>query len=176
VRKFSIALLAALATAAPAHAADPDLWATVNLCDTPAFPDAMGVRASMPGNGTRQRMYMRFNATFYSRTRQAWYPVKGNGRSRWIYAGTAKYRARQAGWTFQFSPPRPGTTFVVRGVVEFQWRATKRKKRRTTKRKGGSRAAREVVVDTARANTRRGVPNVGVGDPPGTSEGLCEIR
>jgi hypothetical protein len=172
VHRLSLALLAALVVApAPAQAADPDLWATINLCDTPSFPDAMGVRASMPGNGTKQRMYMRFNATFYSRSRQAWYPVKGNGRSRWIYTGTAKYRARQAGWTFQFTPPRAGTTFIVRGVVEFQWR--KRKKRR---KKSGGYAAREVVVDTARANTRHGIPNVGVGDPPGTSEGLCEIR
>jgi hypothetical protein len=177
VHRLSFALLAAVVVApAPAQAADPDLWATINLCDTPSFPDAMGVRASMPGNGTRQRMYMRFNATFYSRTRQAWYRVKGNGRSRWIYAGTAKYRSRQAGWTFQFKPPRPGSTFVVRGVVEFQWRAKKKKRKNQRRRTSGGYAAREVVVDKARANTRRGIPNVGVGDPPGTSEGLCEIR
>jgi len=161
-------MLAALAVAAPAQAGHPDLWATVNVCDTAAFPDAMGVRASMPGNGTRQRMYIRFNASWYDRSRDAWYPVRGTGRSRWIYLGTARYRARQSGWTFQFAPPRPGTDFVVRGVVEFQWR-----KRRKPKR---GRAAREVVVDAARANTRHGIPNVPAGDPPGTSEGLCVVN
>jgi hypothetical protein len=157
--------------ATPAHASDPDLWATVNLCDTTAFPNAMGVRASMPGNGSRQRMYMRFNATWYSRVRQAWYPVKGNGRSKWIYVGNAKYRARQGGWTFQFAPPKAGTTFVVRGVVEFQWRKKKR-----VKEKGKKTRVAEIVVDKAHANTRRGIPNVVEGDPPGTSEGLCVIN
>ena len=174
MRKLLLAPLAALAAAVPAaEARQPDLWATVNICDTEAFPDAMGVRASMPGNGTKQRMYMRFNATFYSRSRQAWYPVKGNGRSRWIYAGDATTRARRGGWTFQFAPPRPGTEFVVRGVVEFQWR--KRVRRR---RDGGQSRTRvrEVVVRRARATTRHGIKNVGVGDPAGTSEGLCVIK
>ena len=167
----TLPLVALLAAAPPAHAADPDLWATINLCDTPAYPNSMGVRASMPGNGTRQRMYMRFNATWYSRARQAWYPVKGNGQSKWIYVGTAKFRARQGGWTFQFSPPKPNTDFIVRGVVQFQWRERKRVKKR-----GKTTRVTEVVVDKAHANTRRGVPNVGVGDPPGTSEGLCVIN
>ena len=173
MRKVLLALTAALALATPAQADVPALWATVNICDTDTFPDAMGVRASMPGNGTRQRMYMRFNATFYSRSRQAWFPVKGNGRSRWIYAGDAKLRARRSGWTFQFAPPKEGTEFVVRGVVEFQWR-----KRRKPRRDGAEsrRTAREVVVRRARATTRHGIRKVGVGDPPGTSEGLCVIK
>jgi hypothetical protein len=169
VRRAFVTTLAALAGAAPAQAGHPDLWATVNICDTEAFPNAMGVRASMPGNGTRQRMYMRFRAAFYDRGRDAWHPVTGVGRSPWILAGNARFRARRAGWTFQFDPPAPGTDFIVRGVVEFQWR-----ERRKPKVKGAK--AREVVVDTAHANTRHGVPNVGEGDPPGTSEGLCVIN
>jgi len=168
VRNVSAAIFAALAAAAPAQAARPDLWATVNVCDTAAFPDAMGVRASMPGNGTRQRMYVRFNASWFDRASETWHPVRGNGRSRWIYLGRARYRARQSGWTFRFSPPRPGADFVVRGVVQFQWR------KRTRRRRG--RGAREVVVDRARAKTRHGVAGVPAGDPPGTSEGLCVIR
>ena len=44
----------ALAVAAPAGAAS-NLWATVNVCDTPAHPGQVGLRASMPGKprGTR---------------------------------------------------------------------------------------------------------------------------
>jgi hypothetical protein len=155
-------LLACLITgsalaAGPAHAADPDLWATINVCDTEAAPNSMGVRASMPGNGSKQKMYMRFHATYYSRARQAWYPVEGDGRSDWVLVGTAKVRARQGGYTFEFSQPAEGDTFVVRGVVEFQWRKRKR------------------VVRKERATTRHGIENVGVGDPPGTSEGVCVI-
>jgi hypothetical protein len=45
-----------------ARAAASRLWATVNVCDTERSPDAMGVRASMPGNGKPQVMFMRFTA------------------------------------------------------------------------------------------------------------------
>jgi hypothetical protein len=34
----------------------PELWATVNICDTEKNPDSMGIRAGMPGNGTDQRL------------------------------------------------------------------------------------------------------------------------
>jgi hypothetical protein len=168
LRKAPVTLLCLLAAAAPAEAAHPDLWATINICDTPAFPDAMGVRASMPGNGTRQRMYMRFRATFYDRTSEEWFPVDGVPRSPWIRVGNATIRARRAGWTFDFDPPPPGTDSVVRSTVEFQWRARKRR------RKDGP--LREVVVARAHANTRHGIQNVEGGDPPGTSEGVCVIR
>src|SRR5215210_2077988 len=70
------------------------LWATVNTCDTFASPDAMGVRASMPGNGTRQRMYMRFSARWYSGAAGSWLDVP-DGKSPWVYAGSARYKARQ---------------------------------------------------------------------------------
>lgn len=122
----------------------------------------------MPGNGTRQRMYMRFHARFFDPARETWHPVEGSGRSPWIYAGTARYRARKAGWTFQFGAPPQGSSFVVRGVVQFEWRTRRRP------REGG--AAREVVVRRTRANTRQGIRNVGEGDPPGTSEGVCAIN
>ena len=36
-------------SAAPARADDADLWATVNVCDTAAHPNEIGIRASMPG-------------------------------------------------------------------------------------------------------------------------------
>ena len=50
------AVVAALAAAAPAaHASARDLWATVNVCDTKAHPNMMGVRARMPGDGTHRR-------------------------------------------------------------------------------------------------------------------------
>src|SRR3712207_9424911 len=62
------ALLAALAALmlAPGLAAgkNKNLWATVNICDTVRHPDRMGLRARMPGNGTNQRMYMRFVAQY----------------------------------------------------------------------------------------------------------------
>ena len=67
-------LLALLA--APAEAADkrersvyrsPLLWATVNVCDTEANPDTIGIRASIPGSGVRgERMFLRFQVQYFS--------------------------------------------------------------------------------------------------------------
>jgi hypothetical protein len=154
-----------LCACASASAAPPPkgLWATVNICDTPSWPNYMGVRASMPGNGTRQKMYMRFHAQFYDSTKKQWFKVKGIGASPWLLAGSARFKTRQAGYNFSFAPR--STPFTLRGVVDFQWR----EKRRT---KSGKR--RFVVVRTLHANTKGEHVAPGA-DPPGYSSGTCEI-
>ncbi len=154
-------MVAAVAVA-PAGAAKPQAWATVNICDTPGHPNQMGVRANMPGNGKRQKMYMRFRAQFFSADGK-WEDVKGPGLSRWIYAGSARLANRQAGYTFSFSPPSRSTRFVLRGLVAFEYRE---------KKKG----ERERVVRRFRKNTKGGYPLARGGDPPGYSNGVCEIR
>jgi hypothetical protein len=168
--------LAALAVAGfagacgTASAAPPPkhLWATVNICDTVAHPNQMGVRASMPGNPRhkRQRMFMRFHAQSYNATTKKWSDAKGVSVSGWLPVGSARARVRQGGYTFSFMAPNAGSTFVLRGVVDFQWR----QKRRT---KSGKR--RLVVVRTLHANTKGDHPSAGA-DPPGYSSGTCEIR
>jgi hypothetical protein len=119
-----IAALAALSLViVPAAEAKPpkDLWATVNVCDTEKSPDQMGVRARMPGDGTRRRMFMRFTAQF--RSGKTWKPVSGRGRSRWLLAGSALFRNQELGYTFTFDAPKPGTSYLMRGLVQFEWRA-----------------------------------------------------
>jgi hypothetical protein len=181
----------------------PELWATVNICDTAKAPDSMGVRASMPGNGTRQRMYMRFSAEYWSRSRQAWTPVSGSGVSPWVFAGSAQYERRQAGWTFHFSPPPAGVTFTMRANVEFQWRrggelvarrggakrhrSLAKHRRHLAKRyrgfvkrfrrfdSRGSRAAQTDVVRAVVRTTETGIEGVHGGDPAGTSKAMCLI-
>lgn len=142
------------------------LWATVNICDTFDSPDAMGIRASMPGNGRRQRMYMRFSAQWWSGLRQQWLDVPG-GTSPWIHAGSARYAARQAGWTFDFVTPPMGRAYILRGIVDFHWRALRRGK---GARKSSWRLARQ-----NRLLTRSNVPGVHGGDPPGTSKAMCMV-
>jgi hypothetical protein len=155
-----LALLLALVVPAPATASHRgDLWATINICDTEAHPNVLGVRASMPGNGTSQRMWMRFRATYFDRATEEWYSVGGDSRSPWIKVGSARYRARQAGRTFFISPPLPTTSHVVRGEVKYRWR----------KRKSGK------VVRRRRGVTLAGHPTGRFGDPFGYSSGLCEI-
>jgi hypothetical protein len=169
VRATVLALAGALALGVPAAAAPPpkNLWATVNICDTLAHPNQMGVRASMPGDGRRhERMFMRIQAQFYNPSNKRWLNVKGSyANSGWIRVGSARVRVRQAGYTFLI-PANAGQSFVLRGVVDFQWRA--RHRTRTGNR-------RWVVVRELHANTKGQHPSAEA-DPPGYSSGTCEIR
>ena len=121
-------LAAALALAAIAGTAGADaktkkhLWATINVCDTQAHPDQLGVRARMPGNGRREKMYMRFIAQ-YQAGDGVWHTVKGGGTSPWEYAGSALFRFEELGYTFTFDQLAPGEGYTMRGLVKFEWRA-----------------------------------------------------
>ncbi len=157
-----LAVLAALTAPAVAEARPSKaLWATVNLCDTPATPNSMGVRAAMPGDGTRARMYVRFTAQFFSHKYDRWLTAGGQGRSPWLYVGRARYRSLQTGWTFPFGAPPAGTVFRVRAVAQFEWRARKR--------------GRTAVVMRRKRVTAAGVRDAEGGDPAGTSRASCDI-
>jgi hypothetical protein len=160
----------------------PRLWATVNICDTAGSPDSMGVRASMPGNDKGRRMYMRFTAQYWSRSRQDWASVAGTGVSPWVFAGLARYERRQAGWTFQFATPPPGVTFTMRALVEFEWRMSRERvaRRGRSKRKHSfdlkrRRASQAKVVRSVTMTTETGIDGVHGGDPAGTSKAMCLI-
>ena len=156
-----LALLFVLALPAPAVASHSgDLWATINICDTETHPNVLGIRASMPGNGTAQTMWMRFRASYFDRETEQWYDVGGDSRSPWIKLGNARWRARQTGRMFTIDPPLPTTSHVLRGVVKFQWR----------RRKTGK------VVRRLERVTLAGHPTGRFGDPYDYSSGLCEIK
>ena len=60
----------------------------MNICDTDrSLPNALGVRASVPGNGSGRRVYARFMAQWWSRAKQAWLAVDGAGKTAWVYVG-----------------------------------------------------------------------------------------
>jgi hypothetical protein len=86
---------------------------------------------------------------------------------------------RQAGWTFRFVQPPAGTTYVMRGVVELQWRdqvqvARKlRKARRGRKLRRARRAQRVAVVRERTLLTATGMKGVQGGDPAGLSKAMC---
>ena len=148
----------------------PKLWATVNVCDTPGAPNSMGVRAGMPRNTSRQRMFMRFRAEYWSPSIQAWAPVVDRGVSPWVSAGPARYERLQAGWTFEFAPPPAAVTYTMRAVVEFEWRRPRRAP--ALDRKG----SRSRVVRSVSRVTETGIRGVDGGDPAGTSKAMCLIR
>jgi hypothetical protein len=159
-----ITTLAAIGLAAPAGAAEPsiyeskDLWATVNVCDTPDHPNTVGIRGSMPGSGDAdERMFMRFQLQYYKASDKSWHNIGTGGDSGFMPVGSARYKARQAGRNFTVRPPRVGA-FILRGAVTFEWR------------EGGE------VVRRARKRTRSGHEGTKGADPKGFSASKCEVR
>lgn len=157
----ALALTAALALAPAAGGAgvkSRHLWATVNVCDTIAHPDTIGVRASMPGSpDPKEQMFMRFRVQYFRSSDQLWHNIATGGDSGFIPVGPAKYKARQAGRLFVFAPPAGGS-FQLRGKVTFQWR-----------NKGGK------VVRSAALPTSAGHRSTAGSDPDGYSSDTCVI-
>lgn len=126
-----MALLAAglaLVAVAPAGAAtdpqpDPDLWATVNHCDSPARPSAMGVRVSVPPRYRGERQWIRVRVEWFNAATNTWalLPASGGGDSGWKRIGQG-HRLAQGGTTFHFAPPAAGRYLIIRGLVNVQWR------------------------------------------------------
>jgi hypothetical protein len=159
MRRAALAIAVLLAAAAPALAAEgAGPWATVNVCDTAAHPDVIGIRAAMPGLGQRAAGHMRFSVQYRSRTDGAWRDVGPGADSGWHRVGSIRRRALESGWSFAFRPPPAGERHVLRGVVRFEWRRGRRV----------LRAAREVTEAGHRSTTGA--------DPPGYSAATCEIR
>jgi hypothetical protein len=159
----AVALLAAAPSPLAARGSDRHLWATVNVCDTAARPDVLGVRASMPGDGSRARMYMRFRAQFLDPATGGFANVYS---SRWTRVGTARSKRRESGFSFTFDPPSEGRSWILRGRVEFEWRERRRRRGRL----------RTVVVRRATRMTETGHPSSAGSDPVGFSAALCELR
>jgi hypothetical protein len=174
------------ATASRARRADADqkaddrpFWATVNICDTEKSPNAVGVRTSVPGNGSDERIWARYTAQWWSAADQEWKTVGGSGVTDWVVLGDADMTFRQAGWTFRFVQPPAGTTYVMRGVVELQWRdevrVTRklRRARRNRRLHRARRAQRVAVVRERTLLTATGMKGVQGGDPAGLSKAMC---
>lgn len=135
-----VALIALVVAAAPAFAAtrpavaQGDLWATVNLCDPPARPGAVGLRASMPpkklkaGASSPARwlaQWMRFRIEYYDAAAKVWKSAGSGGDSGWTRVGKGRHTV-ETGYTFTFKPPAAGRSLELRGQVDFAWRAGKR--------------------------------------------------
>jgi hypothetical protein len=107
-----ISLLLLAVGALPAQGAERKLWATVNVCDTAAHPDEIGIRASLPA--PRPRAGLRFRVQYREAASGRWRWVKG-ADSRWHRAR----RARESGWSFEVAGQG---TRILRGVVNYRWK------------------------------------------------------
>ncbi len=137
---------------APGSAA---LWATIDVCDTKAHPDTVGIRGSMPGTGDAgESMFMQFRVE-YLRER-VWTNIGRRGESPFVAAGSAAFRSRQAGVDVTIAPSAE-RHFLLRGVVTFEWRLRGR------------------VIATALRSTTAGHAAGAGADPPGYSASVCSI-
>lgn len=162
LRSLLLALPLAAGIAVPADGAgitSRHLWATVNVCDTLKHADTIGIRGSMPGSDNpREKMYMRFQVQYFRSSDQRWVNVTKGGDSGFVYAGSARFKARQAGQLFTFDPP-PGGSFQMRGKVTFQWR---------------NRLGKKVLRSASRITTAGHRSSAGA-DPAGYSSDTCVI-
>jgi hypothetical protein len=154
-----VALAAVLVLPAEAGAKRvPDVWATVNACDTKLSPNQIGIRGGMAGLARRSRMHMRFRVQFQN-SEGEWRTVKSSPLtdSAWVRVATGKGGEHDAGWSFEFKPPASGGAHVLRGLVSFEWR------------KGGR------VLARSRAVTQPGHPGTLGAEPADYSAATCEI-
>ena len=140
------------ARSAGARALEP--WATVNRCDTTAYPDQIGIRASMPGGARAAVMLMRFRVQYQDGAE--WRTVAG-ADSGWSRIARARRGEHDAGWTFGFDPPAAGGALVLRGIVTYRYRRDGR------------------VVRRERRITEAGHPGTLGADPTDFSAATCAI-
>jgi hypothetical protein len=127
-----------------------ELWATVNICNTPLHPRELGLRGEMPSLGFRAGLYMTFEVYYRPAGRTTFKPLRGTRRT--LYLGQAAHRDRQIGETYPFKPPA-----VLAGMITFEWR-----------RQG------KVLGRTSRMTTAHH-RFVGYADPPGYSAAVCTM-
>ena len=128
---------AALAVAPAASAASfgDALWATVNRCDPPEAPGAVGVRVAVPARPGGGAQWVRVRLQFFDGEARAWRRVRSGGDSGWRRLGRGDGEV-QGGTTFTFPLPDAGRRLVLRGLVDVEWRkrrrAVERRRLRTT--------------------------------------------
>ena len=137
-------------------AQSPELWATVDMCNTAHHPHAIGIRGSMPTDGhPHDTMYMRFLVQALDTTTHQWADIGKSADSGFVPIGSAA-ATRQAGRTFEFTPA--ATTYTLRGYVEFQWRR-------------GGRVVHLLAHPTATGHT-----SLAGAEPKGFSAATCTLK
>ena len=121
------AVLALLGVAGPARAEAQVRrapWATINACDPAGTPGAVGVRASVP-NRADAAQWLRIRVQFFDNGRRAWRVVRTGGDTgfRRLSSGGGRFFG---GTTFTITPPAAGSSLMLRGLVDIQWRRGRR--------------------------------------------------
>jgi hypothetical protein len=127
-----------------------ELWATVNICNTPRHRYTLGIRGQMPALGFASRLYMRVQVDYWVQSRRRFVPDPGVAEL--VSLGSARSGLRQGGVMFQFAPPA-----ILSGTITFEWRLGRR------------------ILGRATRLTAHGVRGVDYSDPRGYSAATCRI-
>jgi hypothetical protein len=134
-----------------------NLWATVDVCNAPDQPDFVGIRGSMPGDGSaRDSLYMSFRLQYLDASSGRWIFLQPASAGEFARVGTA-ISPRQGGRSFQLQPATGKPAFTIRGVVQFQWRH-----------------GRHVLASGSRVTTA-GHTSLAGADPKGFSAASCQV-
>jgi len=128
----------------------PNLWATVDICNTPRHPDVIGIRGQMPSLGFTATLYMSFQVDYYSIKAHRFEPDPGVQKR--IFVARGAHGSHQGGVTFRIQPPA-----ILSGTVTFEYQ----------------RAGR--VLGRAVRATTHGQHHVEFADPPGYSTATCRF-
>jgi hypothetical protein len=128
------------------------LWATVNICDSPHYPNTMGVRAQMPGLGFAAWLSMDVQVNYYSQTQQRFLP--NPYATKLIRLGRVTTTSlEQGGVKFAF----PAGSSPLNATVHFRWMRSGR------------------LLGETRRQTTAGHPGADFGSPPRFSAKQCVI-
>jgi hypothetical protein len=93
------------------------LWATINICNTQAYPDRIGIRGQMPALGFPARLTMTIQVDYWVAAAKGFKPVPGSNARAVTPLRTVVNGLQQGGHTFHF---KPGAG-LLSGTITFQW-------------------------------------------------------
>jgi hypothetical protein len=108
---------AQIRTAVKQAGRSPDLWATVNVCNTQHHPDTLGIRGQMPALGFSSQLWMTITVDFWD-SQQKRFRLDPKVSPHAVAVGKFRFGAHQAGTTINFFP-HAGR---FQGTILFQWK------------------------------------------------------
>jgi hypothetical protein len=130
------------------------LWATINICSSRRYPNALGIRGQMPTLGFRTLLAMQIQVDYWSAAKQRFMPIQSSAATTTLSLGNASSGLQQDGAVFPFKP-KAG---LLNATITFTW----------------TRAGK--VIGKTQRRTTAGHHDADFGSPPRYSAAQCRIK
>jgi hypothetical protein len=144
----------AIARAVAEAERSPQLWATVNICNSRPDPDELGVRGQMPTLGFPAHLWMEIQVNYWSAAGKRFVPIRSATATRLLSIGQVSSGLQQAGAIFPFH----AHAGRLDATITFTW----------------TRAGKTIA--RAGQSTTGGHPTADYGSPPHYSAARCTIN